>query len=352
MAWDASRVNALWVTQRSLLGDPFLDYLKKYVDAFATIANAFEAAGAQIDDQSMALAMCNCNTGDNVNAIRRIFIGELEDATGIEPPPAASTVTFVAGSVVPTPPGRDPIPPRVLADRQRVAAMRSPQKTRRGAILARTARSLLGQWRWVDRAPDSILPYRGRRASQTQYTDIHAFDRWVQGGGPAPTGTTALNCRDAVLVTASVAGLLSHGELRAAYRAAEVQAKAILGDVLLDMQRTSATDWTKQQSKTGTKAYVAYVKRIDETLTAYPHAVPVKRKFGLIPQAGDVVFVRGSASALPDHVCLSLGRNRINGQLVDEVASLWHHNNGTFTRAKLTDMADYEDDLLYVPCPF
>lgn len=348
MPWNAARIEALWTTQSAAIsGAP--PYLKKYVAGFAEMANLFEAAaGKAIDAVDMAVAISNCNEGDNPAAVRRCLINELEFTTDISAPPAAATLPLIAGTVIPAPPRA--VAPEILAARQCLAAMRSPQKTRRGAIAARTAKSLLGQWRWVDRNPDSIAPYRAKLASETPYSDIHGFARWMQDGGAPPTGSIALNCREAVLVTAYMAGLLGHGQLRATYWAAEAQARKALGDVLLDMQRTDAQTWTAQSS-TASAAYVAYVQWIDKILTGYPKAVPVDLNHGLIPQAGDVVFVRGTASALPNHVCLSLGRNRIDGRLVDEVASLWHHDNGIFTRATLYEMS-HPDNLLYVPCPF
>jgi len=349
MPWNAARIEALWTTQSAAIsGAP--PYLKKYVAGFAEMANLFEAAaGKLIDDVDMAVAISNCNEGDNTTAVRRCLINELEFTTEISAPAAAATLPLIAGTVIPAPPRA--VAPEILAARQRLAAMRSPQKTRRGAIVARTARSLRGQWRWVDRGPDSIAPYRAKLACETSYSDLHGFTRWVQNGGPPPIGTNALNCREAVLVTACMAGLLGHGQLRATYRAAEAQARRVLGGDLLDMQRSDARGWTPPQLSTASAAYVAYVQRIDQTLTAYPQAIPVNLHYGLIPQAGDVVFVRGTVSALPNHVCLSLGRNRVDGRLVDEVASLWHHSGGTFTCAELYEMS-HPDNLLYVPCPF
>lgn len=352
MPWDANRVNGLWVTQSDVLGEPRLAYLKKYVAAFAAIARLVEDAGTVLDDMDVALAMCNCNQRDDPNYIRNTFISELEDLGPV--PPAALTVPFTAGVVVPTPPVMPrSIPPEIQVRRQRVRAMRTPHQRQRGASLATTARSLLGSWRWVQRAPDSILPFRYGRTNTTQYTDLNGFDRWLQSGGPPPSGTTALNCRDAVLMTAYMAGLLGQGRIRAVYMLAEKQAKHMVSDVEVAMHRSDHLRWTKPQSKIATNAYLAYLRVIDEQLTRYRDAFPVDLRHGLIPHPGDLVFVRGDSPDLPpQHVCLSLGRRWINGTPVDEVASLWHHDNGKFTRAGLGDMAGYVTELTFIPCPF
>lgn len=352
MPWDANRVNALWITESRALGDPRLNYLKKYVAGFAAIARLVEEAGTMLDDGDVALAMCNCNQRDDPNYIRRTFISELEDLGPV--PPAAQTVPFTAGAIVPTPPAPPhTVPPEIQARRQRVKAMRTLHQRRRGESLATTARSLLGSWRWTERAPDSILPYRYARTNTSGYTDINGFDRWLQGGGPPPSGTTALNCRDAVLVTACMAGLLGPGQIRAVYMLAEKQARHTLGDVALAMQRADSSSWTTPQQQTGSNAYVAYLRVIDDQLTRYRDAFPVDLRHGLIPHPGDLVFVTGNSRDLPpNHVCLSLGRRWINGTPVDEVASLWHHDNGKFTRAGLGDMASYVTELTFMPCPF
>lgn len=361
MPWDARRVDGLWRTRGDVL-DHRTNYLKKYLVAFANVATLFEHAGAQIDDMTMALSISNCNDSDNPVQIRDTFIDELESSTRVQRPPAAAAVPFVV--VTPAP---------IVAQLHRLAGMRTPQKAQRGMILARKAMELLGQWRWVQRTPDTILPYRhefkdpkqpyrferkGVRPPEPEnarrHTDINAFDRWLQSGGPAPLGPTALNCRDAVLVTAVEAGLLSLGQLRATYRAAETAARKILDPMLLDLHRTAREDWSPKQWQQGADAHRVYTEKVDQSLIAYRSVVPVNLQYGLIPRPGDLVFVNDPPTATaPAHVCVSLGRRQMGGRWVDEVASLWHHNNGTFTRAPLFDMVrPGRSSLVYTPCPF
>ncbi|TWT01999.1 hypothetical protein [Reyranella sp. CPCC 100927] len=330
-----------------------IEYLKKYLKAFAQVANIFEAAGAEIDDLGMALSLANCNDGDVPAQISTMFIMELADNTRFRPPAVpAATAAAAAASAAAVPfvaALPEPIPAYIVAARRRIVDMRTSRTMQRGAILARTAKSLLGQWRWIQRTPDSILPYRHVHGDTAQHTDINAFDRWVRDGGIRPAGTTALNCRDAVLVTAVAAGLLTQGQLHAAYGVAEANVRKRLDSVLLKFHHAPRENWPDQQWLRGVEAHLHHVKKVDRLLTKYDSAVPVSLGHGLIPQPGDLVFVRGNP---PAHVCVSLGRSRVNERAVDEVASLWHHNNGTFTRARLIDMARSENDLVYVPCPF
>ena len=351
MTWTAETVVALWRSH----ADFFVtgaDYLKKYAGAFAEVLELFEKAHGEQDPSMVAMSIGNCGVGDKPDEIKQEFLIEIEANLGEAPPEGANGVAFTAK----VPPAEIPMAPRApatLSDDlvnaiQRLRRLRSVESDRRGRRLAAAAQRLLGRWLWVQRAPDSVVPYRHVREDTTGYTDINAFDRWVRSGGNSPTGTTALNCRDAVLVTAREAGLLSHGQLRAAYQAAAVEARRLLGSTLLAMQRTRPVNFSSSMNTTGSNAYLAYVRRVDQQLIGYSGAIPVSVSNGLIPRAGDVVFVKGSP---PAHVCISLGRSWRSGSAVDEVASLWHHDGGKFSRQPLASMA-YESQLVFVPCPF
>lgn len=345
MPWTSETILALWDHPEKIL-EPRHEYLKKYAAGFAEVANL---CGVE-SDVDLALSICNSDVGDDPAKVRKEFVEDLGYTYNM--PESVDQVIFVA-AFVPTPTPKAPLffdafPDHLSAPLAKLRRLRTTERERRGRQLAAAAVRLLGRWRWVQRAPDSILPYIHRRQNETGYTDINAFDRWLRSGGPAPTGTTALNCRDAVLVTAREAGLLTSGQLRAAYDYAEAQARALLKGTLLTMQTTPGKSWGQQDTQTGLRAYVAWLTAIDQRLTRYPEALPVARKYGLIPRAGDVVFVRGNP---PDHVCISLGRTWVENKPIDRVASLWHHDGGRFSRQPLDEMGP-ESQLVFLPCPF
>lgn len=344
MAWTAQSIMAFWASS-----DPPPDYLKKYAASLAEIVNLFEADGA-IDHTSVGISLGNCNEGDDPVWIAQNFCTELQDNTGKPIPAAASAVRLVARAVVPLPPmAPEQVPAEALAALDRLRRVRTPALAGRGARVAAQARDLLGQWRWVQRGADQVLPYRETQLGRSPGAqDIHAFTRWVQGRAPVPAGATALNCREAVLVVAVQSGVLSHGLLRGAHEGALAAAGAMLGSVLLQMQRAPVTAWTPSMVTTGEAAAVRYTQRLDDALFGRGERFRYRPRHGVIPRAGDIVFVDGDA--VPAHVCVSLGRSWVGGQPVDQVASLWHHDAGTFSLQGLDNIAPHWD-LSFLPCP-
>ncbi|MCA9528392.1 MAG: hypothetical protein KC549_19040 [Myxococcales bacterium] len=348
MAWSAKQVSELLhSTEMSTCPK----YFRKYAASLAEVIGLFELAGSVSDDDVM-LAICNSDVGDDPEKLCRQFCAELTDETGITTPSKALAVVFQAVAVVEPPPKAPTfltMPQHLVDPLKRVNTMRTEMRRRRGLRLANAAMSKLGQWRWVQRAPDEILPfYVDNSSSVTGYTQLRGYDQWVKLGGNPPSGTMALNCREAVLVVAREAGLLTHGHLRAAYLDAETAARRLLGPALTVMHRTPQTTWSQTTAQTGTAAYLAYLGRLDERLTEYHRSEPVSLRWGLRPRAGDLVFIKGNP---PGHVCISLGRTWANGHPTDWVASLWHHQGGQFCREPLLNM-DYESNLTFVPCPF
>ncbi|MEZ4475597.1 MAG: hypothetical protein R3F60_33335 [bacterium] len=156
------------------------------------------------------IAICNSEVGDDPVKLCRQFCGELADVTGINTPPKALAVVFQAVAVQEPPPQAPTFPtmPQNLVDPlKRINAMRTEQRRRRGLRLATAAMGKLGQWRWIQRAPDEVLPYYvDNSSSTTGYTDLRGYDQWVKRGGNPPSAQWRLNCREAVLVVAREAG--------------------------------------------------------------------------------------------------------------------------------------------------
>lgn len=346
MAWSTQRVLDLWTSQDVLSGTP--PYLRTFAPGFAQVLTVCETAGMTLDDFNVALCIVNCGVGNDPVKVRAEFLMELE-STFEAPPTSAGSIVFQAAVLPPPAPALVGTPQHILTARTALRRLRTTEKHKRGQRIARHAVTRIGRWRWVQGAPDSILPYRQQRTvdqATVGYHDLNGFRRWIQVGGAPPGPLAALNCRDAVLLLAYEAGVLSLGRLRATYISAEVAARRVLGGMFGDMLRRPVGQFSQPMLQNGSTAYLTYLDRIDSALTDYPRAVPVALDHGLIPQAGDVVFVPGTP---PEHVCLSLGRRWSGGAPIDEVISLWHHRGGTLARLRLGDMGA---SLRFVPCPF
>jgi hypothetical protein len=77
------------------------------------------------------------------------------------------------------------------------------------------------------------------------------------------------------------------------------------------------------------------------------NSVPMVPQVGLIPKRGDILYWGGS-----DHVAISLGRIRSNGEPKDHLMSLWHHRGGTFSQITLEEMPHSLPRPNFRPCPF
>lgn len=356
MPWDVARVQRAWTQNPGLP-----DYITKYFAAFAAVANAFEVAGATVDDACVSMALYSAGSNsrsDDPTRIRHVFIGDMECNTDMDPaPPAALAVLFQAGEVIPDVPQAPrppshinlplPMPDELKPHRLRLQQMRSIERARRGRLLAAKAKDKLGQWRWVPRGDSAILPVLPTDLQRTEGAKgINTFSLWLQNVRMKFKEATALNCREAVLVIAWQAGLLTHGQVRAAYSDAETKAKGILGSTLLEFQRGPYFP-----SAIGSAALIAYLECLDRRLTSYQSAVPVSLDHGLIPRAGDLVFgPHDGAPSVYGHVGISLGRD--HDTRLDRVASIGHAGGDVFESVELLEMGINKNELRFLPCPF
>ncbi len=170
---------------------------------------------------------------------------------------------------------------------------------------ALTAEGLQGNLYWAGNSgPDAADQYQIRttatRRTDVNYqtgreTNINEFALWMRGG-VQPSSTSKMNCWEAIMFGAFLAGLLTEARLR------RLHADAAAAGV------TAAAG-----SRNGNAAYMSAIGAF--------LGLPAARALSSTaePNRGDLVFFGGLA-----HVALSIGNTTVSGVRQHRVMSLWH----------------------------
>jgi hypothetical protein len=210
---------------------------------------------------------------------------------------------------------------------------------------------MLGKFNWLPRGPGEVTPYRTDLTGTgvRDGTGGNSFSIWITGtSGLEPHDRIAMNCWESVLYCYYQAGLITRGELRAAYMTAISKAHAVLGELHLKFQQGPADRLGADEHVRIARAYAAYRHELDRRFFGASQAVEVNRQAGLIPQAGDLLFRGGEIGG---HVCIALGRNWGGTNSEDSCMSLWTHNGGHFAKLTLRDLCGSENELTFRPIP-
>lgn len=264
-------------------------------------------------------------------------------------PPEIANLSVDTGPIIP----KAPAPPRPPSPEfLKLREMRNMGNRVRGVRLAKAAQRMQGWFHWIPRGPAEVSPLESSTYVPKEFARSggQMFWQWLSARGmpaPEPGQETVMNCWESVIFSAYKANLITLGQIRPIYEAALMAARKVLEPSLHAIHRAPS-------SKVGEYAHVInlafdrYVHELDFRLLHSRNAVPLRPQEGLVPQAGDLVFLNNGPQG---HVAIALGRHKIEGEVVHQVMSLWTHHGGRFAKLGISELG-YTSNLSFCPCPF
>jgi hypothetical protein len=224
---------------------------------------------------------------------------------------------------------------RFAVQRAALRRARTPRSNANGRRLAEAAVRLRGYFSWIRSGPSKVslqgLDSESLRIKEFNTEDdrINGFARWLNRG-TALSADSCMNCWEAVMASAWVAGLVTVQQLRLTHAKAAVE---------------------NDQKK--------YFAHLAQSLGA-ANECPLVPSIGLIPQLGDLIFLDGL-----EHVVICVGIDPEPEVLAGiQVMSLWMvpdtmgqkaaEEESRFQLRSLIDIGAkiYQDNLTFTPCPF
>ena len=316
----------------------------EYIPMLLALANAYGQQFPQRRDdivEGIQQAFGN-GYGRTLSAVefRQDVQGEANMALQLDGTPAA--VAQLQFAAIATPPPAAPAPPvpkvrgpnalDLIRQRKQLKALRNQMNTVFGEQLANQAERMEDWFDWTPTGADPL----GKPAEEVEGRR-NDFGVWLNRGQKVPPRDASLNCWEAVMMTAFLAGLAHVQRLRLIHAKATAVTRGVpTGFVDLDGNAVAPVPLDRTR----------YAAALERELGGHRGVtMNIAGKKPDMPRRGDLVFLGDMAT----HVAISVGRQ--DDGKYHQCMSLWHHNHRSFTKIRTRKMAT-SNLIKVIPCPF